>query len=155
MSSLPFLVLTFLLYFAQASQKRRLCVFQEQDRLWRISNWKPSSITLDLWTPAEGGSLYYVHDAEEIGLCAPTRNNIIHPQWREIEHLLPPKCLSTLKEDGCVKEEVHVESINERRGVRGTCLKYLLIVRHEYDTRRVQIPTDRCTCRPSSQSCYF
>ena len=37
-----------------------------------------------------------------------------------------------------MKEEVKVESINGRRRVRATRLKYLLIVRHEYDTGRVQ-----------------
>lgn len=155
-SSLPLLVLTFLLYFAQASQERRVCVFQEQDRLRRISYWKPIGYdTGPVDTSPEGDVLYYVHDAEEIGLCASTRNNIIHPQWHEIEHLLPPSCLSTLREGGRVKEEVNVESINERRRVRATRLKYLLIVRREYDTGRVQTPTDRCTHRPSSQRCYF
>ena len=135
-SSLSLLVLTFLLYFAQ---ERRVCVFQEQDILWRISNWKPIGYdTGPVDTSTEGDVLYYVHDAEEIGLCASTRNNIIHPQWHEIEHLLPPSRLSTLREDGCVKEEVKVESINGRRRVRATRLKYLLIVRHEYDTGRVQ-----------------
>lgn len=113
-----------------------------------------SGMTMDLWGPQKSGSFILCQ------WCREDRSMRIYlERWRPSPVTWNRAFTSTVMSEHSwgrwmCEGEVNVE-VNGRKGVRGTCCKFLLIMKHEYDTRMVKTPTDRCICRPSSQRCYF